>query len=214
MNKKNLSELRRRYTKDGLPDDGLPDDPLILLSGWLDQAVRADVMEPNAMSLATTGPEGNPDVRTVLLKGITARGILFFTNYRSAKGEQLSAHPYAACCFWWPELERQIRLAGHVQKLPAEESRDYFASRPRESRIGAWASVQSQPVSNRAELDNRFREYEKKFEGEEIPMPDYWGGFEIQAERIEYWQGRPGRLHDRILYTRSGDEWKQNRLSP
>lgn len=214
MKKKNLSELRRNYTKDGLPDEGLPDDPLILLSNWLDQAVRAEVMEPNAMSLATTGRDGHPDVRTVLLKGITDKGILFFTNYRSTKGEQLSALPFAACCFWWPELERQIRLAGSVQKLSAEISSDYFASRPRESRIGAWASSQSRPVASRAELDSRFREFEKKFEGEEIPMPDYWGGFEIQTERIEFWQGRPGRLHDRILYTRSEDLWKQERLCP
>lgn len=209
-----IADLRKSYTKGGLVEKNLPKDPMELFRQWFDEALSAEVPEPNAMALSTTDEHGRPDGRIVLLKGIENGSALFFTNYGSKKGGDLEANPYAAATFWWAELERQVRLAGSVEKLNEAESREYFNSRPRESRIGAWASSQSSRISGRKELEEQFQKYLLKFEGKEIPKPDFWGGFKIIIEEIEFWQGRPGRLHDRIRFFRQDDSWAQERLAP
>ncbi len=214
MKKVNISELRRLYTKDGIVEVDLPEDPLELLQQWVGQAINSQALEPNAMSLATVKKDGHPDVRMVLLKDIGQDSISFYTNYDSGKAEDLENHPVAGCCFWWPELERQVRLKGEVEKTPAEMSKEYFASRPRESQIGAWASDQSSEVESREQLESQFRKYQTKFEGKEIPMPEHWGGYNVILSEIEFWQGRPGRLHDRIRYRMSGNRWERKRLAP
>lgn len=214
MSELNISELRRRYIKGGLPDENLPDEPIQFLSKWFDEAVRSDVLEPNAMALATVDEEGKPNVRMVLLKDILEASVTFFTNYNSRKGHELTKHPYTACSIWWPELERQVRFRGEVSKLSSEVSREYFQSRPRESQIGAWASLQSDVVTGRDELEKKYAVMASKFEGEKIPVPDYWGGYKIKISEIEFWQGRPGRLHDRIRYRKENQTWKKERLSP
>lgn len=209
-----ISELRKRYGKEGVVDDELPEHPVKLFKRWFDEAVKSDVTEPNAMALATVTESGTPNVRMVLLKGIRDHSITFFTNFESRKGEELRANPVAACTFWWGELERQVRISGKVQKLTEAESEDYFRSRPRDFQIGAWASDQSRPVENREALIENYKALEKKFEGKEIPKPDYWGGFEILLQSLEFWQGRPARMHDRILYQHSAGKWNRQRLAP
>lgn len=215
MTKLDISELRRNYTKSGLVEIDLPDDPMQLFHLWVRQAVESEALEPNAMSLATVGKKGKPDVRMVLLKSIEADSITFYTNYSSNKAKDLENNPFASCCFWWPELERQVRLRGSVEKVPYEESADYFSSRPRASQIGAWASDQSSVVQDREELERRFREYEGKFNGRDVPLPGQWGGYLIRIESIEFWQGRKNRLHDRIEYTKTSSlGWERKRLAP
>lgn len=211
---KKLADLRRNYTKGGLLEKELPDNPLELFNQWFDEALHSEVTEPNAMALATADSKGRPDSRIVLLKGVEDGSAIFFTNYSSKKGKDLEENPYAAVTFWWAELERQVRMAGPVSKLPEQESRDYFNSRPRESRIGAWASDQSAPIDGRETLTERYKELEERFNGKEIPKPDHWGGYQIRIEEIEFWQGRPGRLHDRICYQLNGDTWSRERLAP
>ncbi|MGF1669555.1 MAG: pyridoxamine 5'-phosphate oxidase [Balneolaceae bacterium] len=214
MNKK-ISELRRNYIKGGLKEEELPQNPVILFRQWFTEALETEVTEPNAMALATVTSAGRPAVRTVLLKGIEDNGIQFFSNYNSDKADDLENLPYAACCFWWAELERQVRISGPVEKLSERVNTEYFETRPRESQIGAWASDQSSVISGRDELIRTFEEFEKKFAGKQIPKPDHWGGYEIGFEMIEFWQGRPGRLHDRILYTtQDGKKWHLKRLAP
>lgn len=214
MSELNIADLRRRYTKGGLLEEKLPDKPIPLFKQWMDEAIHSEVMEPNAMALATVDEDNHPDVRTVLLKGIEDRAITFFTNYLSRKARELSKTPYASCVFWWPELERQIRLRGPVGKLSEEVSERYFKSRPRESQIGAWASHQSEVIENREELERKFNEIESRFAGKDVPKPDYWGGYSITPAEIEFWQGRPGRLHDRIRYRKEDQTWNRERLSP
>lgn len=209
-----LADIRKSYTRNGLTEESLPDDPFVLFRQWLDEALKSNVPEPNAMNLSTVSPEGEPDGRMVLLKGIEDGAIHFFTNYTSQKGQDLKTHPIAACTFWWAELERQVRMFGLVEPLSEDESRKYFQSRPRESQIGAWASNQSQPVKHRHALEMRFKEVEKRFKGKDIPKPDYWGGYKIQVQNIEFWQGRPGRMHDRIQYQKSDNGWSFKRLAP
>jgi pyridoxamine 5'-phosphate oxidase len=210
----NVADLRKKYTKGGLLEENLPDEPMELFRQWLKEAVEAEVPEPNAMALATVSGAGTPNVRMVLLKGIENGSITFYTNYNSRKGKDLSANPSASCTFWWAELERQLRLSGTVKKVPGSVSENYFRSRPRESQIGAAASSQSMPVAGRGELEKAFAAIEQKYEGRDIPKPENWGGFEINIQEIEFWQGRPGRMHDRILYTRSSGKWNRQRLSP
>lgn len=212
--KKKISQLRENYTKGGIEDANLPDDPVEMLRRWLDEAISSEVDEPNAMSLATVSPDGKPNVRVVLLKGIEGGKIHFYTNYGSQKGKELSLNPHAAVAFWWPELERQLRVRGPVEKLSREESDHYFQSRPRESRIGAWVSEQSSTIENRNALKQKVQDVTERFEGKEIPTPKFWGGYSIGIEEIEFWQGRPGRLHDRILYEIKNGDWEKRRLQP
>jgi pyridoxamine 5'-phosphate oxidase len=209
-----ISDLRKQYKKGGLVDLDLPENPIELFRKWFEEAVESEVVEPNAMALATVTWAETPNVRMVLLKGLDEHSISFFTNYESRKAKELNAHPVAACTIWWAELERQVRFSGKVEKLTAAESEDYFRSRPRESQIGAWASDQSKPIADRSELEASFKEIEEKFKGSEIPRPDHWGGYKIILETIEFWQGRPGRLHDRILYQQSSGKWNRQRLAP
>lgn len=209
-----LAALRKSYTKYGLSEEALPQDPFVLFRKWLTEALESEVTEPNAMNLSTVSPEGNPNGRMVLLKGIEDGSLIFYTNYSSQKGEDIKIHPNVSCTFWWAELERQVRISGLAELLSEDKSDQYFKYRPRESQIGAWASNQSSQVHNRHELEKRFQEAEKRFEGKEIPRPEYWGGYKIKVQNIEFWQGRPGRLHDRMIYQVSGNGWTLNRLSP
>jgi pyridoxamine 5'-phosphate oxidase len=209
-----LSALRRDYARESLSEHDVLADPLAQFARWFDQAMQADVLEPNAMSLATVGAGGQPSVRIVLLKGIDARGFVFYTDYRSRKAGELDADGKAGLCFWWGELERQVRVTGTVERASREESAAYFTNRPRGSQIGAWSSTQSSVLGARGELDAQVAATEKRFGDGAVPLPDHWGGYRVRPDEIEFWQGRPSRLHDRIQYVRSGDAWKIVRLSP
>ena len=189
--------------------------PLELVRAWYEEAVAAGIPEPNAMALATTTPDGRPSVRFVLLKGIDERGIEFFTNYESRKGGELAANPRAAAAMFWQPLQRQVRLEGPVEMLPAEESDEYYAGRARGSKIGAWASPQSRPIPDREWLDARVEATEARFAGGDVPRPPHWGGYRLVPDAIELWQGMPSRLHDRALWRRRQDgSWRSERLSP
>jgi pyridoxamine 5'-phosphate oxidase len=191
------------------------DAPFEQVRAWYDAAVAAGIPEPNAMALATTTPDGLPSVRFVLLKGVDERGIEFFSNHESRKGGELAANPRAAVAMYWQPLQRQVRLEGPVEVLPAEESDAYYASRARGSRIGAWASLQSRPIPDRAWLDARVAETEARFAGADVPRPPYWGGYRLAPDAIEFWQGMPNRLHDRVLWRRGPDgSWGSELLSP
>jgi len=232
-----IADLRQEYKLGGLDRDDLAGDPIVQFQKWFGHAARtqsgsrwrqigialyklwhavlgqapADV---NAMTLATVSADGIPSSRTVLLKGVDARGFIFFTNYESRKGRELAANPRAALTFFWPELERQVCVAGVVTKLPVAEAETYFKSRPRGSQLGAWASNQSSVVADRAALEKLWQDAEARFP-KDIPLPPYWGGFALAPTRIEFWQGRPSRLHDRFSYTQQPDgNWKLDRLSP
>lgn len=210
-----LADIRREYTRASLE---LPDgaaDPLQLIQTWIDDAIRAEALEPNAMTLSTVTESGRPRARIVLLKGIANGKLEFFTNYQSDKGIELEKNPACALTFFWPEIERQIRVEGIAHRLPGARSDEYFHSRPRGSQIGAWASPQSNPVANRRILEERFTQLEKKFGADApIPRPHQWGGFGIEPYVIEFWQGRANRLHDRIAYTLKEGTWSAQRLAP
>lgn len=210
-----ISDLRREYARAAFDESHSAADPMEQFQRWFDEAQGAELIEVNAMTLATTDSEGQPSARIVLLKGVDDRGFLFFTDYRSRKGRELTANPRAALVFYWAELERQVRIGGVVERLTAEESASYFHSRPEGSRIGAWASHQSAPLRTREELEAQVAEYTAAFTNGEIPLPPHWGGFRVIPGEIEFWQGRPSRLHDRILYQRGeGGKWQRGRLSP
>ena len=198
----------------GLPELKATPDPIDLFRAWFDDATRAGILMPEAMTLATTTSDGRPSARMVLLKGFDANGFVFFTNYRSRKARELTGNPHAALCFHWSILQRQVRIEGCVTRTSVEESEAYFRTRPRGSRIGAWASSQSETLDSRETLEARVRELEAKYPGENVPLPEFWGGFRIAPARIEFWQGRINRLHDRLVYSRQNDTWRLERLYP
>lgn len=233
-----IADLRREYNLTGLRRANLESDPIAQFRKWFEQAtgVRAsgrvrkflikmyksllmirnsEMLDLNAMTLATADRQGRPSARIVLLKGLDERGFIFFTNYSSRKGRELAENPEAALVFYWPEQERQVCVAGQVSKLPVSESETYFRSRPRGSRIGAWASDQSEVVRDRLELEQKWEQFQRKYPGDEVPCPPAWGGYALMPSRLEFWQGRPNRLHDRFRYTRQPDKtWLIERLSP
>ena len=232
-----LGDTRREYSLGGLDRDDLAADPFAQFTRWFGDAASSrggsrvrrigialfdlwqavlgrSPVDVNAMVLATADRDGVPSARTVLLKGVDARGFTFYTNYDSRKGRELAGNPRAALVFFWPALERQVLVSGDVRKLPTEDSEQYFRSRPRGSRIAAWASKQSAPVPSRAALEESWREAAARFPGSDVPLPPNWGGFVLAPRRIEFWQGRPNRLHDRFVYTRDADGWQIERLAP
>ena len=210
----NIAELRREYTAAGLREEDLAADPFTQFDRWLRQAVEAGVHEPNAMTLATAGTDGVPSARMVLLKAVDARGFVFFTNLESRKARELSARPAAALVFFWAELERQVRVEGTVEAVSRAEAERYFASRPRGSRLGAWASRQSDRAGSRAELEAQLKRREEEYRDRDIPTPPFWGGFRVVPHTVEFWQGRENRLHDRLVYSGRGSAWSVGRLQP
>lgn len=209
-----ITAIRTEYARAGLSEADVDPSPLRQVERWLREAIDAGHPEPTAMTVATASAEGDPSARVVLLKGLDARGLVFFTSYESAKGRQLAANPRATAVFFWVLLERQLRVSGGVSRVAREESEAYFRSRPRESQIGAWASRQSAVLADRAELEARVAEARARFGDAEIPCPPSWGGFRIAIEQVELWQGRPSRLHDRLRYSRDGEGYRLERLSP
>jgi pyridoxamine 5'-phosphate oxidase len=209
-----LAAMRREYEGAGLDEREAGDDPLALLRRWLDEVVAAGVHEPNAIALATATPDGAPSVRIVLAKGLDERGLSFFTHYTSRKGAELEANPRAASTFLWHPVQRQVRLEGRVERLPGDESDAYFASRPRGARLGAVASHQSRPVADRVALEQQLEAVSEQAGNDEVRRPETWGGYLLVPQTIEFWHGRPNRLHDRLLYRRAGDRWDRERLQP
>ena len=216
MNQLNdISSLRKEYNRGDLIEGSIPDSPIELFSQWFAETGAMNIPEPNAMILTTVSEEGKPSSRAVLLKGLEQGSFVFFTNYESRKSREIEHNPHVSLLFLWLEAERQIRIEGIAAKISKEESAQYFAMRPRESQLGAWASDQSKPVSSREELERKFKEMELRFQNtEQIPMPEFWGGFAVSPISIEFWQGRIGRLHDRIKYEKEGDAWTKQRLNP
>lgn len=209
-----IADIRTSYRKKTLEEKDVVDNPIAQFQIWWDEAIASNAAEVNAMTLATASKDGKPSARTVLLKGIHNNGFVFFTNYESRKGAEIAANPQVALLFFWKELERQVRIEGRIEKTDAAESDEYFNSRPLESRIGAWSSPQSKVIPDRRFLEEREKAIEAEFENKEIPRPQNWGGYLVIPDTMEYWQGRPGRLHDRILYTFDGSRWKKERLAP
>ncbi|MEX0929635.1 MAG: pyridoxamine 5'-phosphate oxidase [Balneolales bacterium] len=210
-----IAQLRRDYRSGGLVEKDLRDHPLDQFGLWFDQALRSGILEPNAMTLATADQSGRPSARMVLLKGYDKEGFSFFSNYTSRKGRELAENPRASLVFFWGELERQVRIEGETEKLSQTISEEYFHSRPFESQIGAWASSQGSVLKGRDELEKAHEIIASRFKGKQVPMPGYWGGYLLRPSRIEFWQGRPSRLHDRLVYRKAEeDQWVTERLAP
>ncbi len=210
-----IAEIRKEYTKASLESNTIDKNPIAQFKKWFDEAIQAQVLEPNAMTLSTVTEAGTPSARIVLLKEIEKSKFTFYTNYQSHKGRELENNPACALTFFWPELERQVRIEGISERVETSVSEAYFQSRPRGSQIGAWASPQSSVLKDRTLLEARVKEIEKRFEGKDtLPKPHQWGGYAVEPLKIEFWQGRQSRLHDRILYYRSGDQWLTHRLAP
>jgi len=213
MDRNELADLRRDFASEGLSKESVASDPFDQFAHWMDEALKSDIIDANAMTLSTVGEDGRPSARVVLLKYFGQTGFAFFTNYKSKKARDLASNPYAVLHFFWPQLDRQVAIHGEAGKTSREESEKYFNSRPVESRLGAWASNQSSVIESREILEQRVEEFREKF-GDDVPLPDFWGGFRVVPTRFEFWQGRQSRLHDRIVYELVGDDWKVIRLSP
>jgi len=212
--KKNIADIRQEYKRASLLEAEIGDNPLVVFNKWLEDAIKADVPEPTAMTVATSTFEGKPSARMMLLKGADDNGFAFLTNYESRKARQLAQNPFAALVFFWPQLERQVRIEGKVSKVSAKESDRYFKTRPIGSRIGAWASPQSQVIPNRRYLENLKSDYQEEFAKRDVNRPDNWGGYTLTPNLIEFWQGRPDRLHDRLQYRLENEIWVLERLAP
>ncbi len=208
-----ISRIRKSYISGELEEAELSADPLAIFAAWMDAAITAGIEEPNGMALATCSADGAPAVRIVLLRAFDERGFGFFTNYESAKGRDLRANPRAEVAFWWKPLDRQVRIRGHVERVAREESEAYFRTRPRGHQLSAWASPQSTPVMGRPELESRAAAAEARFPGD-VPLPEFWGGYRLIPERMEFWQGRENRLHDRIVFEKTNGHWRMTRLAP
>ncbi|MDF5720492.1 MAG: pyridoxamine 5'-phosphate oxidase [Rhizonema sp. PD37] len=212
---KNIADLRKDYTLQGLSETEVDPNPFILFKKWFDQTLSTQLLEPNAMTLATATPEGKPSARIVLLKDFDSRGFVFYTNYNSHKGQELAENPLASLVFWWGELERQVRIFGRVEKVSEKESDEYYHSRPFNSRLGAWASNQSEVIESREVLERKLQELQIKYQHQDVLRPQHWGGLRVIPTEIEFWQGRSSRLHDRLLYTLlDNGSWNIQRLSP
>ena len=209
-----ITHLREEYKRARLDETDVAPDPLEQFRNWFEEAQDARVYEVNAMALATADADGSPNVRMVLLKEVTERGFVFYTDYRSIKGIEIGANPRASLCFWWGPLERQVRIAGTVTRVSEEESAAYFRVRPRGSQLGAWASAQSSVIPSREALERRHEALASEHPEGDVPYPPHWGGFRVHPERYEFWQGRESRLHDRLRYVRDGGAWRLERLSP
>ena len=215
IEQRDIAAIREDYSKGVLTESDTLDNPFGQFQLWFDQAVASDVLEPNAMVLGTINKLGYPSTRVVLLKDLKAEGLSFFTNYGSQKGQDIQQNAKVSLLFFWGELQRQVRIEGEVIFLADEDSDEYFASRPKGSQIGAWSSPQSQIIADRSILENRVEEIEQQFKDlEDIPRPEFWGGYLVKPIRFEFWQGRSSRLHDRIVYSKKGDSWVKNRLAP
>lgn len=221
LHNEKLASLRREYTMNGLDESEVDADPIKQFDVWLNDAIQAELIDANGMTLATADGNARPSARTVLLKHFDHKGFVFYTNYTSRKAKEMDANPWVSLLFYWREFERQVRVEGQAEKISRRESTYYFRQRPRESRIGAWVSNQSSVINTRAMLRKKFDEMKRKFGNKEIPLPDHWGGYRVVPEQIEFWQGRANRLHDRLLYTKESQEgeaesaeWTISRLAP
>lgn len=209
-----ISDYRREYTQGGLHRVDLAPDPITQFEKWFEQASRAQIADPNAMTLATVSPSCKPSLRTVLLKSFDQKGFVFFTNYSSQKAREIEANPNVGLLFPWTELERQVEISGRAEKISTAESMKYFLTRPHGSQLGAWVSNQSSVITSRKILEMKLGEMKRKFHDGKIPLPDFWGGYRVVPEIVEFWQGRPNRLHDRFEYRRHEDQWEIVRLAP